>query len=108
MENAKVKRKPRLTRVVFRKHKVDGGIIAFFPEITVNYGNIMSYERVGQHGEASYRYYLECTVKATADEYNGLLNELRSIYTDGLRVLTWVNHRVLSKSWKRATEFGSA
>ena len=90
-----------LTRVIFRKHKKGGGIIAFLPDAEVNYGNIMAYEHIGQHGEASYGYYLEETVKADDDEYRDLLNELSFIYTDGLQVLVRLSHRLLSKSWSK-------
>lgn len=40
-------------KVILRKNK-DGDMIAFLPEIPANYGNIMSYMHIGQHGEASY------------------------------------------------------
>lgn len=40
-------------KVIFRKNK-HNDVIAFFPEESANYGNIMSYIHIGQHGEASY------------------------------------------------------
>jgi hypothetical protein len=67
-------------KVIFRKTK-DEEIIAFFPESVVNSGNIMSYMHIGQHGEASLRFY-QSTKKATEMEYKKLLNELRNIYSD--------------------------
>lgn len=42
-------------KVIFRKNGND--ILAFLPEIRVNYGNIMSYMHIGQHSEASYDFY---------------------------------------------------
>lgn len=44
-------------KVIFRKDKND--VIAFIPEVKTNYGNIMSYTHIGQHGEASYQFYKE-------------------------------------------------
>lgn len=44
-------------KVIFRKNK-HNDVIAFFPEVRVNYGNIMSYMHTGQHSEASYEFYL--------------------------------------------------
>lgn len=65
-------------KVIFRKTK-DNEVIAFMPEITVNYGNIMSYMHIGQHGEASLDFYHD-TKKATEAEYKALLEELQMLY----------------------------
>ena len=87
-------------KVIFREDK-EGNIIAFFPEIEVNYGNIMSYMHIGQHSEASYQFYTE-TKKANESEYNSLLDELKSIYDDCILV---VNQRLryddlVYKAWQ--------
>ena len=74
------------TPVVFRKWKDNGGIIALFPDLNfangaANFGNIMSYEHVGQHGEAHESLLRERKrfVKATPAEYADLLKELTGI-----------------------------
>ena len=67
-------------KVIFRKTK-EGEIIAFFPELKANHGNILSYMHIGQHSEASVRFYWT-TKKAFEDEYKDLLNELVGIYDD--------------------------
>ena len=72
-------------KVIFRKDK-HNDVIAFFPEARVNYGNIMSYMHIGQHGEASYQFYTE-TKKASETEYNSLLDELKRIYDDCILVV---------------------
>ena len=72
-------------KVIFRKDK-EGNIIAFLPELRVNHGNIMSYMHIGQHNEASYRFYAE-TKKVNKTEYNPLLDELKSIYDDCILVV---------------------
>jgi hypothetical protein len=86
-------------KVIFRKTPA-GEIIAFFPEIPVNYGNIMSYMHIGQHGEASRDFYTD-TKKATENEYRPLLQELQSIYDDCiLEVKQKLYYKDLFKSWK--------
>lgn len=86
-------------KVIFRKTK-DGEIIAFFPEASANFGNILSYMHIGQHGEASLEFYQE-TNKATETEYNALLMELKTIYDDyNLIVKQKINYRDLRKAWK--------
>lgn len=66
-------------KVIFRKNK-HNDVIAFFPEVRVNYGNIMSCMHIGQHGEASYEFYLT-TRKANENEYADLFAELRDLYS---------------------------
>ena len=87
-------------KVIFRKNKYND-VIAFFPEARVNYGNIMSYMHIGQHGEASYEFYLT-TRKANENEYADLFAELRGIYDDCQLV---VKQRLcyddlVNKAWK--------
>lgn len=86
-------------KVIFRKTK-DGEIIAFFPEASANFGNILSYMHIGQHGEASLEFYQE-TNKATETEYNTLMMELKAIYDDyNLIVKQKINYNDLRKAWK--------
>ena len=70
-------------KVIFRKTKNpytnEYEIVAFMPEIPANYGKIMSYMHIGQHGEADLGFYHE-TKKATETEYKPLLEELKMIY----------------------------
>ena len=87
-------------KVIFRKDK-EGNIIAFFPELRVNHGNIASYMHIGQRSEASYQFYTE-TKKADKSEYNSLLDELKRIYDDCILV---VKQRLcyddlVNKAWK--------
>lgn len=88
-------------KVIYRKDK-DGEIIAFFPEIEANYGRILSYMHIGQHGEADLEFYQE-TKKATETEYQLLLTELKSVYNDyELIVKQKINYKDLRKAWKIA------
>lgn len=86
-------------KVIFRKDK-SGNVIAFIPEIKSNYGNIMSYTHIGQHGEASYQFYTE-TKTTSETEYNSLLEELKRVYSDCILI---VKHKLyyedLIKAWQ--------
>lgn len=85
-------------KVIFRKSGND--VIAFLPEIRVNYGNIMSYMHIGQHSEASYDFY-NGTKKATEEEYKQLLEELKQRYDDCvLEVKQRLCYDDLIKSWQ--------
>ena len=91
-------------KVIFRKVKNpytnEYEVIAFFPEIEVNYGNILSYMHIGQHSEADILFYHE-TSKATQEEYKSLLNELKAIYDDcELVVKQRLYYKDLHKAWK--------
>ena len=85
-------------KVIFRKK--DGEVIAFFPESHVQYGNIMSYMHIGQHGEASLDFYYS-TKKANPQEYELLFNELKTIYNDCVLVVKQkLNYKDLLAAWK--------
>lgn len=74
-------------RVLFRKWKGNGTVIAFFPD-QPDGPYLTSYEHIGQHGRAIYPN--PQTEPATPEEYALLLAELRSIgYTD-LKIITRV------------------
>ena len=97
--------KAEKVKVIFRKAKnpytKEYEVIAFFPELNANYGNILSYMHIGQHGEASLEFYWE-TKKAPVEEYKPLLNELNGIYDDCiLEVKQKLYYKDLcDKAWK--------
>lgn len=71
------------TVVVFRKFKDGGDIVALFPQEEFNHrGGCMSYQHVGQHGEADYAHCVAASVPATVAEYAPLKRELESIGYD--------------------------
>jgi hypothetical protein len=72
-------------RVIFRKWKGNGDVIAFFLD-QKDGPYVMSYEHVGQHGRATYPN--PQTLPAKPDEYAPLLSELKRIGYDDLRVVT--------------------
>lgn len=71
------------TKVIFRKHRDSGDMIAFFPAIAADVnGMYMScYAHVGQHSSSCMGYFREC-VPATPEEYASLKAELESIGYD--------------------------
>ena len=74
-----------MTRVIFRKFKKDNEIIALFPDDIVN-GECMSYMHWGQHSQADYNAVIRYTKSATEDEYAPLLEELKYIGYDDLKI----------------------
>jgi hypothetical protein len=77
-------------RVIFRKWRDSGNVIAFFPD-QVDGPYIGSYEHIGQHSNATYPH--PQTEPATPDEYADLLAELRTIGYDNLRIVKRVTRR---------------
>lgn len=76
------------TKVVFRKWRKDGEIIALFPEQT-NRTSLMvgSYMHLGQHSDADYHAVIAATVLASEAEYAHLLSELKRIGYENIRVV---------------------
>nr|DAE55296.1 MAG TPA: hypothetical protein [Caudoviricetes sp.] len=76
------------TKVVFRKFKQGGDIIALFPE-QVNKTNLTigSYMHIGQHSDADCTGVITATTPAKESEYAELLAELRSIGYEDIRVM---------------------
>jgi hypothetical protein len=64
------------SRVTFKVSQ--GEVVAFLWDVEANKGNIMSYMRVGQHGEASIDFYRELEL-ATPRQYKSLYEELQSV-----------------------------
>lgn len=66
------------TKVIFRRWKDSGGIIAIFPELPGNPDPYMCmmYEHVGQHGSGDPMHVIRQSRPATPDEYTDLENEL--------------------------------
>lgn len=75
----------KVTRVVFRKWKSDGAILALFPDQTWFEGRnnaprmCSSYEHVGQHGGADYYGCIHQTWPAFENEYAELKKELEDL-----------------------------
>ena len=81
-------------RVVFRKWKDDGQIVALFPDIQADDdGHIVSYVHVGQHGAANYQHCIGKSVPATIAEAAPLKKELEDMVGYVLAVIQRRNRR---------------
>ena len=67
------------TRVVFRKFKRGGDIIALFPELSEGGAAVESYQHIGQHSGADYTGVMGVTKPATPTDYQSLKIELEGI-----------------------------
>ena len=77
-----------MTRVIFRKCKKYGEIIALFPDCINQYtNNVMAYMHLGQHFECDYNYVVQTSYLATENEYIPLYEELKSIGYDDLKIV---------------------
>jgi hypothetical protein len=83
-------------------------VIALFPTLPANYGQILCYSHIGQHSECAYEFArgkgTAVIRNATPTEYTPLLNELKAIYEPNpdayrLKVKTRLNHEDLLKMW---------
>jgi hypothetical protein len=86
-----------MTTVIFRKFS-EGDIIAFLPEMPANYGFVLSYMHVGQHGEAGSDI-STYTKPATPEEYKPLQKELERVYGP-LTIRNRLSRDMLAKTWK--------
>jgi hypothetical protein len=66
------------TRVIFKVVEKWGDCVAFLLDCPANFGYVLSYMHIGQHGEASLDFFHECRL-ATEEEYKDLREELESI-----------------------------
>lgn len=98
-------------KVIFRK--IDGEILAFFPEQTANYGKIVAFEYLGKvpcggglyggHFEVAIDYYYS-TEKANPEEYAEALEMLRKYVYDDVQLVVRqrINYRDLNNhTWRR-------
>lgn len=95
-----------LDKVIFkkaydRKFK-EWYIVAFLPEATANRGYVMSYMHVGQHGEASYDYYLSCR-PATRKEYMPLKREMEKLFGYQFKVVKKITRKDQEYAWREIT-----
>jgi len=75
-------------RVILRRWRTDGQIIALFPDMVEGF-YVNSYMHVGQHGEADYNHVVTQTTLVRPGDRDGeaLLDELRQIGYDPIQKL---------------------
>ena len=84
------------TAVQFRLLK--GEVIAVFPYILCSDMNVLSYAHIGQHSACVW-YINDFTKAATESQYLPLLNELKSIGYDNLKVIKKRSHDTYMKEF---------
>ena len=87
------------TKVIYRKFKDGEEIIAVFPELSYpgfvsRKGLVLSYEHIGQHGEADYDHIIKMTTIAFPKDYEVLKAQLEDLGYD-LEITT---HKEYQKS----------
>lgn len=66
-------------RIIFKlEPEQNQTVIAFIIDAPVNFGNIGSYQHIGQHSEASIDYFHKCKPAAPA-QYEGVKKEMESL-----------------------------
>ena len=96
-ENKKLTESADKTKVIFRKDKEDGDIIAVFPEDKQDNGMIGCYAHIGQHSTMSLDYYKK-TIPATPEEYKDLKAELENKVGYNLEVVTKLDESKTKKA----------
>ena len=85
--------------VVFRKWRDSGDVIALLPSIEANYGRMMMYEHVGQHGEGDSQVVMSKTVAAKPSEYADLMRELGQVGYKGLQPKRRLSEELRKSGW---------
>lgn len=76
-----------IIKIIFRKFKNDGSIIAIFPQHVENNYKISCYMHVGQHFSIDYEEIKKESTPATEEEYKILKDELHNIGYVNIKVL---------------------
>ena len=93
------KQDTQITDVVFRVD-VDG-VFAMFPhECCDHKGNVTTYQHIGQHSGANYKYCIGNSRKATEKEYQDLLTEMKGLGYN-LKVISRQNYDKFLISYKK-------
>jgi len=101
-----VKKDKEVTKVIFKMARYDDGslgkeVLAFFPGASANPGNVMSYAHVGQHGEASYDFYLKNCRPCSEKEYRPLKKELENLFGYRFKIMKRMTRKDLEEAWRR-------
>ena len=95
------------TDIVFRvdtSKDFKGTVFALFPHEVWDFkGNVTTYQHVGQHSGADYKYCIQTSRLATENEYNDLKKEMESLGYD-INVVTKQNYKLYLKSYYEVTK----
>ena len=100
-----MKKDKEVTKVIFKMARYSDGsgeeVLAFFPGASANPGNVMSYAHVGQHGEASYDFFLKNCRPCTEREYLSLKRELEENFGYRLKIVKRITKKDLEEAWRK-------
>lgn len=100
-----MKKDKEVTKVIFKMARYSDGseeeVLAFFPGASANRGNVMSYAHVGQHGEASYDFFLENCRQCSEKEYLPLKKELEKLFGYRFKIVKRITRKDLEEAWRR-------
>lgn len=90
--------------VIFRKYKKGTHkdvVFALFPhDVCDRFGNVTSYEHLGQHSSADYKHCISISKKATKSEYKALKQELKNVGYNKLKVVKKQSYDKFLESYK--------
>ena len=94
------------TKVIFKMARYDDRslgeeVLAFFPGVASNRGMVMCYSHVGQHGEASYDFFLENCRPCSEKEYGPLKKELEVLFGYRFKIMKRMTRKDLEEAWRR-------
>lgn len=98
-----MKRDTEITKVIFKMARYDDGKrepIAFLPGAPANPGNIMSYVHTGQHGEASYDFYIKQCSPCAKKDYAVLKKEMEKFFGYRFKVVHRISRKDYESAWK--------
>lgn len=99
-----MKRDEEATKVIFKMARCSDGsveeVLAFFPWVSATTGNIMSYDHAGQHGEASYDFFLKNCSPCSENEYGPLKKELESLFGYRFKIVKRIAKKDREKAWR--------
>ena len=100
-----VKKDKEVTKVIFKMARYSDGsgkeVLAFFPGASANPGNVMCYAHVGQHGEASYDFFLKNCRPCSEKEYRPLKKELENLFGYRFKIMKRMTRKDLEEAWRR-------
>ena len=98
-----MKRDTEITKVIFKMARYDDGKrepIAFLPGAPANPGNIMSYVHTGQHGEASYDFYIKQCSPCAKKDYAVLKKEMEKFFGYRFKIVHRISRKDCESAWK--------
>lgn len=100
-----MKKDKEVTKVIFKMARYSDcsgkEVLAFFPGASANPGNVMCYAHVGQHGEASYDFYLKNCRPCSEKEYRPLKKELENLFGYRFKIMKRMTRKDLEEAWRR-------